>query len=92
LAFSGVGKSYKWSLERAVVCGGQLINTSSAVAPCIMDQILKVILACEVGKNWGKVESLRYLLTNCGSAMEKHTANVNKIAGNTMWECVPSRR
>jgi len=57
-----------------------------------MDQILKVILACEGAKKWGKVESLRYLLTNCGSAMEKHTANVNKIAGNTMWECVPSRR
>lgn len=40
-----------------------------------------------------EAESLLCLLTNCGNAMaKKHTANVNKIAGNTMWECVPSRR
>lgn len=46
----------------------------------------------KLGKNEKREQVGHYLLTNCGSAMEKHTANVNKIAANTMWECVPSRR
>lgn len=34
----------------------------------------------KLGKNEKREQVGHYLLTNCGSAMEKHTANVNKIA------------